>query len=130
MGNHIFQMYMLKLKMIPLSLLDGGAGGSRRRWELPRDPFDIIYNNTENIVESIEGFNFADFFYLIKSFGVIGGLLAIGATLLVMLYVERSDALADKKKDIEHKLFVLFLIFSLITIFNVMKEVFDNMFMV
>lgn len=125
MGNPIIQMCMLKIKMAPPSLLGGHI---RRDWILSRDPFNIIYDKSTNIVESIEGFHFADFFYLIKSFGIIGGLLSIGATLLAILYVERSDAVADKKKDIEHKLFVLFLLFSLVTIFNVMKEVFDNIF--
>ena len=130
MGNHFFQMCMIKAKMLPLSLRYGGGRLVNSAWALSNDPLDIIYDNSMNIVESIEGFNFADFFYLIKSFGVLGGLLSIGATLLTMLYVERTDAVADKKKDIEHKLFVLFLIFSLITLFNVMKEVFDTIFFV
>lgn len=122
--NHMIQTSVFRTRIMTPSLL------GHARWRLERDPFDIIYNNTTNIVESIEGFNLADFFYLIKSVGVIGGLLSIGVTLLAILFVDRSDAAADKKKDIEHKLFILFIIFSLITIFNVMKDVFDLLFFV
>lgn len=110
------------------TLLFGGGGSWR--WELKTDPFEIIYDSTTNIVESIEGFNFADFFYLIKSASVIISLIGIAATLLSMLFISRSDQLDDKKKDIEHKLFILFCVFSLITIFNAAKEICDMIFFV
>lgn len=119
MGNFLNQMHMLRA--LTPSLLD-------KTWSLSKDPFNIIYGKTTNIVESIAGFHLADFFYLIKSVGVMVGLLSVGATLLAILFVERTDAVGEKKKDIEHKLFVLCFIFSLVTIFNVMKEVFDNIF--
>jgi len=126
--GHFYTMGIGKWSTLRSTLLFGGGGAWR--WELNTDPFEIIYDSTTNIVESIEGFNFADFFYLIKSASVIISLIGIAATLLSMLFISRSDQLDDKKKDIEHKLFILFCVFSLITIFNAAKEICDMIFFV
>ena len=126
--GHLCIVCLKKWNAALIMMLHSGGGASR--FILEKDPIGIIYDSATNMVKSIEGFDFADFFYLIKSASVVISLIGIGATLLSMLFVSRSDQLGDKKKDIEHKLFILFCIFSLITIFNAAKELCDMIFFV
>lgn len=95
------------------------------------DPFSILKdnNNLGSKSATSDAFYLLDLgglFYFLKKNALIVGTIVVVALLVTMLFVNKAEALADKKKDIEHKLVILFLICSSVTIFGWMKKLFDT----
>lgn len=94
----------------------------------PRDPFDILYVASENKVTSIDGIDMGALGYLLKSFIFMSGLISIAIILISLFFVHKADIVAEKKKSIESKLFIMFLAASAVTLFDTLKNFFDYMF--
>ncbi len=69
-----------------------------------------------------------DLYQLMKRDGLIIATIMVLVLLASMLFVHRSDKLADKKADIMHKLGIVFIICSLIWILNIVVAILDSMF--
>lgn len=54
--------------------------------------------------------------------------LAILVCLISLLFVHKADMVADKKKDIEHKLLIVFIGASLITLLNLLTSFLGSLF--
>lgn len=97
------------------------------------DPFGILksrnYNSLGSASNTSTAFYLLDLgslFYVLKKNALIVGVIVVTLLLVSMLYISKAEVLADRKKDVEHKLFILFLICSSVTIFGWMKELFDT----
>ena len=95
------------------------------------DPFSILKtrNNLGSASNTSSAFYLLDLgslFYLIKKNALIIGTIVIMLLLVSMLFISKADVLADRKKDVEHKLGIVFLICSSVTMFGWMKKAFDT----
>ena len=93
-----------------------------------RSPMDIIYSG-ENHIYFLESLgNITPVVNIIKAIGFFIVLIAV-TWVIVHLYFERNpQRVAEHKANIEHKLAILFIIASLGTLYDNMKNIFDTIF--
>ena len=65
---------------------------------------------------------------IIKTNAILWSVIVSVVILISMLFIHKAEMLQDKKKDLLHKLGIVFLFSSLITIFNIVKAFFDGLF--
>lgn len=104
--------FWIKASLNPLDIATGGMG----------DESEVV--NTD-IVELLELNNL---FRLLQEWAVVIGAIVILALIISMHFVGKSERLAEKKADIGHKLLILFIIFSIVWIFNTLVLVLTSIF--
>lgn len=101
------------------------------------NPLDIATNAESGgkiTMESGDGNGFAELFQLpalyqlLKKQGMLIAAILILWLLVTMFFVRRSDHLAEKKADILHKLFIVFLMASTLFILSSIINLFDTVF--
>jgi len=75
-----------------------------------------------------EMMNLSGLFQFIKRDALIWSAIVLLACLVSLLFLRRPEAISEKKKDIAHKILIIFLISSLITILGIVVNVFDSLF--
>lgn len=90
-----------------------------------RDPMEIIDGkvNPASNIDPIDYLWTDTLFYAVKNFLIIMSAVAMLATLIVMLFVSKSEKFAEKKQDLLHKLLILFIAFSVIPLLKLAKEI-------
>ena len=94
------------------------------------DPMEIIYSTERNIVTGIPGIRVGELGIIFRSIGLIVALCMVAASFTVLLFVDKPEAVSEKKKDIYHKLAIVVLLTSAVFIFNQLKEFFDYFFQI
>lgn len=94
------------------------------------NPMDILngrvpYTYGDDSQKMLQG---ADLFAVLRRDALLLSVIVIVATLISMLFIRKSDKWADKKEDVLHKLLIVFLIASLVTILNVVAGFFEGLF--
>ena len=92
------------------------------------DPFDIIKGGRD---VGGEGFDLLGMYYLysfLRKYAVIICAVALVLTLTSMLFVQKSEMVADKKKDVQLILFRIVILLSLATVYGWFKTFFDTLF--
>lgn len=92
------------------------------------DPMDILYASDANNIPTLSSLDFVEIFMLIKTVIFIVALISIAFSLIGMLYIHNANMIAEKKKDITHKLWIVFLASSAVFLFNTLKNFFDTFF--
>lgn len=98
------------------------------------NPVDIASGKGKSDSATIGGTDVAEFlqltdlFALIRRDSILISVIVILALLITMLFIKKSDKLADRKADILHKLGIVFVIASLVTILNILYAVVRGMF--
>lgn len=69
--------------------------------------------------------NLEGLYYLVTKQAYIVGGITILCSFIALQFVRKADELQDKKKDIEHKIFIVLLIASSVTVFDILKKLFD-----
>lgn len=92
------------------------------------DPMDILYASDANEIPYLNSLDFVEIFMLVKAAIFIVALISIAFSLIAMLYIHNANVVAEKKKDITHKLWIVFLASSSVFLFNTLKTFFDTFF--
>lgn len=92
------------------------------------DPMDIMngkkpYSDTDELQRLLGA---TDLYAVLRRDAVLIGVIAILVLLISMLFVKKSDLLAEKKKDLMHKFGIVFLISTLITLLNFLTLIFET----
>ena len=93
---------------------------SSRAFYLAADPMSII-NQTASEEEKMEAarqFGAAGLFSAVKDAVIVLAVISILCSLIGMLFVGKAEIIAEKKQDIMHKLKIVFLTASFISILN------------
>lgn len=103
---------------------------------LSKNPMDIL--NAKNSTNLFSGdaetkdiaylLDLKGLWGLIKTNALLLSVIACLIILISMFFVHKAEMLQDKKKDLIHKLGIVLLFCSLITIFNIVKMFFDELF--
>lgn len=117
-----------------MSLVDGLCKGMLMLGNI--NPLDIAVNaengqttiHVEGEQSFVEMFQLANLYYMLKRDGLIWGAIVIVCLLMSMLFIRRSEKLAERKADILHKIIIVFLICSVLWILGVVVALFDDMF--
>lgn len=99
----------------PLDIATGAEGGKTT----------IHVEGEQSIVDMLQLNNL---FYLLRRDGLIWATIVIVILLGTMLFVRKSEKLAERKADIFHKLLIVFLISSVIWILAAAVSLFDFIF--
>jgi len=75
-----------------------------------------------------EMMNLAGLYQMLKRDALIWSAIIILGCLISMFFIKRSDIVSERKKDIGHKILIVFLICSLITLLSIVVNVFDVLF--
>lgn len=92
------------------------------------DPMKIITDPANNNLTNGGLFWLLDLgalFYLIKKNALIIGTIVVAVLLITLIYMDKTEDIANRKKDIYHKLLVIFIICSSATLFGWAKKAFD-----
>lgn len=100
-------------------------------WWSVRNPMDIINGAEPDLVQEgkmIDLLGTDDLFVIIKRDALLISVVVIIGLLITMLFIRRSEKLADRKEDIMHKLLIVFLIASLVSILNIISILVEGIF--
>ena len=96
------------------------------------DPMSIMEGRTPitdmSIWDAEKYFPVTDLYAILERDALVWAIIILLVTFISMLFVNNSEKLAEKKKDILHKLFIVFLIASLVSILNILLMFLDNIF--
>lgn len=92
------------------------------------DPMAILKKNnnlgSSNVSTSTFSlFDFQGLYYALKENSILIGAIVVVGLLVLMMFVHDPKEASEAKKDVEHKLFIIFLICSAVWIFDVLKKV-------
>lgn len=95
------------------------------------DPMEILKKNnnlgSSNVSTSTFSlFDFQGLYFALKENSILIGAIVVVGLLVLMMFVHDPKEVSEAKKDVEHKLFIIFLIFSAVWIFDVLKKVFQS----
>lgn len=96
---------------------------------LTLDPFTILnMKESENLNSQINGewdnegylnaLQLPTLLKLLQRYSIVIAAIVILGGLITMLFIQKADVLADKKKDIMHKILIVWLILSISTLLN------------
>ena len=95
-----------------------------------QSPLDIIYdaatNHIEDLVLIAPGHVFLN---LLKAVGYLAGIISIMGIIIMLYFTRHPQRSAELKEAFVHKLFLVFLLSSIVFIFNLMFSVFNGIFM-
>lgn len=98
-------------------------------YRVDAEPLDIIYDPTYNWVEALSDYiNTYGLISLIQQIIVYGALISVLISLVIILFTQKSDMLAEKKADIIHKITLVLAGAAAVFIFSVVKSFFDSLF--
>lgn len=96
------------------------------------DPMSIMEGRTPMTDMSIwdmeKYFPITDLYAILERDALVWAIIILLGTFISMLFVNKSEKLAEKKTDILHKLFIVFLIASLVSILNILLMFLDKIF--
>ena len=102
---------------------------------IQKSPFDILGDSGGNHVETnigVQGtnqFSLADIGIVLQQFILFAGVVTTIASLVILLFIRNNTKLlAEKKQGIIHKLFIIWLSASAVTLFNILKSFLDGIF--
>lgn len=97
------------------------------------DPFKILSESntvtTELGIEGTSQFSFAEIGFLLQNIVFYGGLVTvIGVGILLLFTKGNEKTYTERKQQIIHKLFLIWLAASAVTLFNFLKMILDGVF--
>lgn len=95
---------------------------------LATDPLDIIYS--VNIVDGsfYDSLQLGELAFMLRVAGLLVCLITISWSLIKLLFVNSPKQVQEEKEEISHRLWIVFLIGSIITLMNFVKEILDMFF--
>lgn len=92
------------------------------------DPMSILRNTRAMIDTSADSayslLDLGGLFYLIRTYGLVFGAVALVIELVMFAFVKQSNMLAEKKQDIMHKLIIIFLIVNAVPLMSAVMKFF------
>lgn len=100
------------------------------------NPLDIATNaeggkttiHVEGEQSVVDMLQLNNLYFLLRRDGMIWATIVIVVLLATMLFVKKSEKLAEKKADVLHKLLIVFLISSVVWILSLVVNIFDYIF--
>ena len=97
------------------------------------DPMEILNGRDMTggetpLIKANRILGFSDLFAILQRDAVLIAVISIIATLIAMLFVKKEEKLAEMKKSIGHKLLIVFIISSLLSILNLAIKLLNYVF--
>jgi len=97
------------------------------------DPLDIVRGEYGDYSKQVNEdivflLGLDDLFYLLRENAVIICACVLVFLFITMHFINKSEKIAERKADILHKLLILAVIFSLLTILNIAIKVMESLF--
>lgn len=98
------------------------------------DPLNIIYKKTNMLIGKVlvgggtrspEALKYNELFYLFKQSGMMLLMAAAGMSLIGMMLTTKANIIEEKKRSVQNKIFLFFILCSSVTLFNALKQFFD-----
>lgn len=96
--------------------------------KLNMDPMSIIYDPKHNTVDSVPGLYIEEGVFIVKVVGLLICMISVAVISIRLMIVSKPEEVSEGKKDMLHKLFILFCIGSAVFFFNLLKDFFDAFF--